>query len=138
MGCLPTNRVFSDKIADMMAEIFDTATKVGQLVVLAQQAAKQPSPLGNTLLVFAPILLLFYFLIMRPQQREQQQRRSMIEKLKKNDRVIFAGGIYGVVTNVHREADEVTVKIDEANNTKLRVTVGSILKVCGEEPTAEK
>ena len=29
-----------------------------------------------------------------------------------------AGGIYGVVTNVHREADEVTIKVDETTNTK--------------------
>lgn len=106
--------------------------------LFAQQGGGPASPFGNTLFVFAPILLLFYFLIMRPQQREQQQRKSMLDKLKKNDRVIFGGGIYGVVTNVHREADEVTVRIDEANNTKLRVTVGSILKVCGEEPSAEK
>lgn len=112
----------------------DLISFITDAVVVAQQGNGAASPLGNTLFVFAPILLLFYFLIMRPQQREQQQRRSMIDKLKKNDRVIFGGGIYGVVTNVHREADEVTVRIDEQNNTKLRVTVGSILKVCGESP----
>lgn len=116
--------------------MWDFEPLIHHAVVIAQQGNGQASPLGSTLFVFAPILLLFYFLIMRPQQREQQQRRGMLEKLKKNDRVIFGGGIYGVVTNVHREADEVTVRIDEQNNTKLRVTVGSILKVCGEEPAS--
>ena len=61
----------------------------------------------------------------------------MLEAVKKNDRVITAGGIYGVVTNVHREADEVTIKVDEATNTKLRLTLSSITRVLGDEPSAE-
>ena len=57
--------------------------------------------------------------------------------VKKNDRVVTVGGIYGVVTNVHREADEVTLKVDEATNTKLRVTLSSIGRVLGDEPSDE-
>ena len=59
----------------------------------------------------------------------------MLAAVKKNDRVITAGGIYGVVTNVHREADEVTIKVDEATNTKLRLTLSSIARVLGDEPS---
>jgi preprotein translocase subunit YajC len=80
------------------------------------------------------IALLFWFLFLRPQRKEQQQRQSMISNMKKNDRVVTVGGIYGVVTNVHREADEVTIKVDEATNTKLRVTLGSISRVMGDQP----
>jgi len=76
---------------------------------------------------------LFYMLVMRPQKKEQSKRASMIDALKKNDRVVTIGGIYGVVANVHREADEVTIKIDEATNTKIRVTLGAISRVVGEE-----
>ncbi len=61
----------------------------------------------------------------------------MLAAVKKNDRVVTAGGIYGVVTNVHQEADEVTVKVDEATNTKLRVTLSSIVRVLGDEPSDE-
>ena len=81
------------------------------------------------LTLWLPIGVLFYFLLIRPQQRDRRQRESMLGTLKKSDRVITAGGVYGVVTNVHREADEVTIKVDEATNTKLRVTVGSISRV---------
>ena len=59
----------------------------------------------------------------------------MLGALKKNDRVITAGGVYGVVTNVHREADEVTLKVDESSNVKLRVTLSSIARVLGDEAT---
>ena len=61
----------------------------------------------------------------------------MLGGVKKNDRVVTTGGIYGVVANVHREADEVTMKVDETTNTKLRVTLSSIARVLGDEPSDE-
>ena len=54
-----------------------------------------------------------------------------------DDRVLTIGGIYGVVTNVQREADEVTIKVDESTNTKLRVTLSSVARVLGDEPPEE-
>ena len=53
--------------------------------------------------------------------------------LKKNDRVITTGGIYGVVTNVHTEVDEITIKVDKATNTELHITINSIARVLGDE-----
>ena len=81
--------------------------------------------------------LLFYVMLVRPQQREQQQRQSMLGQLKKDDHVVTHGGIYGVVTNIRREADEVTLRVDETNNTKLRVTLSSIARVTGTAPDAD-
>ena len=83
------------------------------------------------------ILALLYFVVLRPQRREQAKHQAMLAELKKNDRVLTAGGIFGVVTNVHREANEVTIKVDETTNTKLRVTLGSITRVVGDEPSDE-
>ena len=62
----------------------------------------------------------------------------MIEAIKKNDRVVTVGGIYGVVTNVRREADEVTIKVDESTNTKIRLTFSSITKVVTSDDSGEK
>jgi len=96
---------------------------------------------GSALLLqflpFIAIGVLFYFLLIRPQRGEQARRLAMLSAVKKNDRVVTIGGIYGVVTNVHREADEVTIKVDEATNTKLRVTLSSIGRVLGDEPSAD-
>jgi len=83
-------------------------------------------------------MVLYYFLIIRPDRRKQTSQRSQLETLKKNDRVVTIGGIYGVVMNVQRETDEVTLKVDEATNTKIRVTLGAIARVVGDEPAAEK
>jgi preprotein translocase subunit YajC len=91
----------------------------------------------SILTIWVPIGLLFYFLLIRPQRREQSHRQTMLNALKKNDRVITVGGIHGVVTNVHREADEVTIKVDEATNTKLRMTLGSISRVLGDGTSSD-
>ena len=94
--------------------------------------------LTQILTLVLPIGFLFYFLMIRPQQKERAARQSMVSALKKNDRIVTIGGIYGVVTNVHREADEVTIKVDETNNTKLRITFGAIAKVTVEDSSSEK
>ena len=47
--------------------------------------------------------------------------------------MVTIGGIYGTVTNVQRESDEVTLKVDEATNAKLRVTLNSIARVITED-----
>jgi preprotein translocase subunit YajC len=106
--------------------------------LLAQQDPQGGNPLVQILTLVVPIGILFYFLMIRPQQRERAQRQAMIDAIKKNDRIVTIGGIYGVVVNVRRDDDEVTIKVDEANNTKLRVTFGAIARVIVEESSNEK
>ena len=91
------------------------------------------SPLGTVALPLVAIAVLFYFMIFRTERKKQQSHRAALESLKKNDRVVTIGGIYGVVTNVQRETDEVTIKVDEATNTKLRLTLGSIARIMADE-----
>jgi preprotein translocase subunit YajC len=52
--------------------------------------------------------------------------------------VITIGGIYGVVMNVQRDTDEITLNIDETNNTKVRVNFGAIARVISDAPEGEK
>lgn len=104
----------------------------------APEAAPQPPGLTAFLPAVVGAMVLYYFLIIRPDRRKQTSQRSQLETLKKNDRVVTIGGIYGVVMNVQRETDEVTLKVDEATNTKIRVTLGAIARVVGDEPAAEK
>jgi preprotein translocase subunit YajC len=111
----------------------------GGLALFAEGEAKggDAASLWQMLFPFIAIFALFYFLMIRPQKREQSRRQAMLNAVKKNDRVVTIGGIYGVVTNVHREADEVTIKVDEATNTKLRVTLSSVSRVLGDQPADE-
>jgi preprotein translocase subunit YajC len=88
--------------------------------------------------VFVVIGVLFYLMLVRPQRKEQQTRQSMLESLKKNDRVVTVGGIYGVVTNIRKELDQVSLTVDEKGGTVIRVTLASIARVVRDEPTGEK
>jgi preprotein translocase subunit YajC len=114
---------------------------VNMAALFAEDAPAAGGGDANSLMVsmlpFVAIFVLFYFLLIRPQRREQARRQEMLAAVQKNDRVLTAGGIYGVVTNVRREADEVTIKVDEATNTKLRMTLSSVTRVVGDEPADE-
>jgi preprotein translocase subunit YajC len=114
------------------------------ILLLAQEGAAKDTPPGpgpgfaSILLPIAAAIALYYFMILRPERKKQAGHRSQLESLKKNDRVVTIGGIYGVVMNVQKDADEVILKIDEATNTKIRVTFSAIGRVIGDEPAAEK
>jgi preprotein translocase subunit YajC len=79
-----------------------------------------------------PLLLLFvvfYFLLIRPQQKRQKQHKSFLEGLKKGDKVITSGGMYGTITGI--TDDSVTLEI--AEKIRARVLKSSIVdKVKGE------
>jgi preprotein translocase subunit YajC len=61
----------------------------------------------------------------------------MLGNMKKNDRIVTVGGIMGVVTNVDRDKNEVTIKVDESSGTKLRMTLGSIARVVVDDPSKQ-
>lgn len=97
--------------------------------LLAAGAGAGGGVLQSILLIWVPIGFLFWFLLIRPQQQEKKLRQAMLEAVKRNDRVVTVGGIYGVVTEVDRDHDQVTIRVDDTAKVKLRVTVGSIARV---------
>ena len=111
----------------------DHLTSTSLHLLAAADAGNQM--LQSILFLWLPIGFFFWFLFLRPQQKERKQRDAMLSAVKKSDRVVTVGGIYGLVTNIDRASDEITIKVDEASNTKLRVTVGSIARVMIDEPS---
>lgn len=97
-------------------------------VLLAQEADGGGGGMGLWPAVIASLVAM-YFIMIRPERRRERDLQSKLEALKKNDRIVTVGGVYGLVTNVRREADEVTLKIDEDTNTKMKVTLRSIARV---------
>jgi len=111
-----------------------------ELVAQAEQAQQQqpPPPWLTLLIMVGPIIVLFYLLILRPERKRQQQRREMLASLRKNARVVTAGGIKGVVTRVKDDEDEVEIRVDEKTGTRLRVTKSSIVWVEQDQAKDEK
>lgn len=115
------------------------AADAEKAAVDAKDAATNQSPFGGSsffVLMFM-IFIIFYLMILRPQKKEQQKRQDWLNNLKKNDRVVTIGGIYGTVMNAKRESDEVILKVDEANDTKIRVVYNAIARVIVDEPKDE-
>lgn len=76
--------------------------------------------LMNTLATYGPILLMgiiFYFMLYRPQKKEQQRRNDLLNGLKKGDRIVTIGGLYGTIIGFTDKT--VTLKLAE----KVEVTV---------------
>ncbi|MBU2700889.1 preprotein translocase subunit YajC [Sporomusaceae bacterium BoRhaA] len=65
-------------------------------------------------LQFWPIVLMiviFYFLLYRPQKNEQKKRANMLESLKKGDRIVTNGGLFGTITGFTDK--KITIKVAE-------------------------
>ena len=74
---------------------------------------------------FLPIVaigLVFYFLVIAPANKQRKKTAEMLSALKKGDRVVTSGGIYGTVQGV--EADAVYLQI--AENVKVKVARSAI------------
>lgn len=93
-----------------------------QMLVLAQAGG------GGMMQMMLPMVIvigIMYLMMIRPQQRKEKERRQMIENLKSGERVIFAGGVVGTVTNVK----ETTFIIKIADNVKVEVLRGAVSRV---------
>jgi len=75
---------------------------------------------GGQIMAFLPLILLFavfYFLLIRPQQKKAKTHKQFMENLKKGDRVVTSGGLYGTITGVTDDA--VTIEIAEKVRVKI-------------------
>ena len=76
-----------------------------------------------TIIIFLLLIFgVFYFLIIRPQRRRQKQHDELMQELKRGDKVITTGGIYGVVESL--SDDSVVLKIE--SGATIRVSRDSV------------
>ncbi|GLI54466.1 preprotein translocase subunit YajC [Thermodesulfovibrio yellowstonii] len=91
----------------------------------APQGGGQGDPIMSLVASLLPLVLIivvFYFLLIRPQQKRAKEHRQMLENLKRGDKVITVGGLYGVVDSVNPN----TVVLKVAENVKLKFSKQSI------------
>ena len=80
------------------------------------------------------MVVLFYFLLYKPQKKEQKRRIGMLETLKKGNRVLTLGGIYGEITAIH----ENVIKLKIADNVEIQVARASISANVSQDETDAK
>jgi len=78
-------------------------------------------------------MLLMLFWSSRSRRKQEAKHRDMLSALKKGDKIVTIGGIVGTVIEVR--ADEVTIKVDETNNVRMKF-VRSAIRTVGD--TAKK
>lgn len=105
-------------------EAVDTATK------------SQPG-LFDGMFMYLPLIIgvmfLYMLLLGKPQNKDNRKASELLANLKKNDRVVTAGGIIGTVVNFGQEAEHITLRIDDSSGTKLQVLKQSIVRVISDE-----
>jgi preprotein translocase subunit YajC len=82
---------------------------------------------SNPLVTFLPLILVFvvfYFFMIRPQMKKQKEMSSYRSSLKKGDKVITTGGIYGRVY----EVKENYITLDVGGDVRLKVDKSALLK----------
>jgi preprotein translocase subunit YajC len=88
----------------------------------------------SPMMQFLPFILIFvvmYFFLFRGPRKKQQQHKQMVQSLERNDKIRTIGGIIGTVVDV--KGDEITLKVDESNNTKIKVASSAIGKNLSKE-----
>ena len=76
-----------------------------------------------TIIIFLIVIFgIFYFIMVRPQRKRQKEHEQLVQTLNKGDRVVTAGGIYGVVESL--SDDSIVLKVESGST--IRVVRGSV------------
>ncbi|MCB1515866.1 MAG: preprotein translocase subunit YajC [Hyphomicrobiaceae bacterium] len=93
----------------------------------AQGAASGGDVFTSLIIPMMLMIAIFYFLIIRPQQTRAKQHRDLVDKVRRGDTVITAGGFVGRVTKVTEGADDIEVEL--AENWRVRVVKSTLMDV---------
>ena len=86
----------------------------------------QQAPFIVQLIPMVLIFGIFYFLVIRPEKKKQKEHKDMVANLQKNDEVVTAGGIHGVVVNI-KDAS-VVLRLDENVRVEFEKEAVLVLK----------
>jgi len=133
---------FSSRKDDAVKTFAIVAAETGVPEAGAGDTTQQQGSPYTMFIMMGLIFVVFYFLLIRPQRKKekdrQAQRLEMLKALKKSDHIMTIGGIHGIVASVGE--DEVTIKVDEKADVRIRMSRDAISKVIGaaEESGGEK
>ena len=87
--------------------------------------AAQPQGGGASMwIMLALIFVVMWFFMIRPQRKQQKELQNFRDSLKKGDKIVTIGGIYGTVCEIKEES--VLIEVD--NNVKIRVSKQALVK----------
>ena len=94
---------------------------------MAQGAGGGSGDLLSAILPLVLIFVVFWFLLIRPQQKRQKEHQAKLSNIRRGDRIITGGGIYGQVAKI-TEDNELMVEVAEGVRLKIaRATVMDVV-----------
>ncbi len=98
-----------------------SAVFIGGCVPVAPEGSEGGS--DWTMIILLVVMFgLMYLVLIRPQRKRQKEHQHLVEELKRGDRVITAGGIYGQIESISE--DSVIIKVE--SGATMRVAKGSV------------
>jgi preprotein translocase subunit YajC len=94
----------------------------------AQEPANPMAAILSQLGFLLPMFIIMYVLLIRPQQLQKKRAESMLKALKKGDRVLTNGGMYGTVVGL--DDSRVTLKV--ADDTRIEFVKSAVVQVLEE------
>ena len=92
-------------------------------IVLMGQPQEGQSPYGNLLMLGAIVVVLYFFMI-RPQMKRQKDLKKFRDELKKGDKIVTTGGIYGKIVELH----ETTLIMEVEGQSRLKIDKVAVIK----------
>lgn len=77
-----------------------------------------------TMIWFGLIFVIMYLLLIRPQRKKQKEHEALIKELKKGDKVVTSGGMFGTIFAIDEDRNRVVLKI--GGETKMEFLRTSI------------
>lgn len=94
------------------------------IITFLQAAAPAQGSQWTMWVMLALIFVVMWFFMIRPQRKQQKELQNFRDNLKKGDKVVTVGGIYGTVCDIKDK----TVLIEIDNNVKIRVSKQALVK----------
>jgi preprotein translocase subunit YajC len=83
----------------------------------AAASATEASPMWSFVVPMIFMVVIFYFLLIRPQQKKAKEHKTLLDNLKKGDRVISSGGLIGTIVNI----DDQIVNVEIADKVRIEM-----------------
>lgn len=113
----------------------------GLMIILlaASSFAQTSAPQGGSgfmssiLPMMIVMFAVIYFFMIRPEQKKHKEKQNLLSNLKKGDKVLTIGGVYGTIAGV--KDDSFMLKISD--NTTVRIAKTAVANVIKEKEESE-
>ena len=99
-------------------------TMVSNILLMGNPAGAGQGGAWQGLIMMLLIIVVFYFFMIRPQMKRQKELANYRNSLKKGDKVVTTGGIYGKIS----EVNEQTVMLEIDSNCTIKVDKSAVIR----------